>query len=778
MPRPAPPYDRRIQMHRCSVVVLLLIFTTTVASAQSPTTAPVGSPLAPASEPALPRVVVARDDFVITQSCIVEIAVGAIISDANDNGVIQVRASGITIEFAAPPMFGEKVGAQPDTFRGIAIRVNGQKNVTIRNASIRGYRCAVWATDADGLRLENVNANDLRRAQLKSTMAAEDQSDWLFPHENDDNTWLNKYGAAFYIENSKDVVVRSCRAQFDQNALILDRVDGAQVFDNDFSFNSGWGIALWRSSGNTICNNAVDFCVRGYSHGVYNRGQDSAGILLFEQCSRNTIANNSATHCGDGLFGFAGKEALGEKAAPAEDFDYKRRGCNDNLIYGNDFSFSAAHGLEITFSFGNVILHNQFRNNGICGIWAGYSQDTLIADNDFSDNGDAGAGAERGGVNIEHGRANKIVSNRFSKNAVGVHLWWDEDATLAKTPWAEANGVDCTENLIGANTFSGDEIAVQLRGTSQTTLAPNRYADVKEELKSDDAAKVTRVESSPEVEMQIPRKVLPGRREVVGARKHLDGRDKIILGEFGPWDHASMFVRPVKRIGAEHVYELYNFAGRSATTLRGEGVAGTATRGTEPIVYTVKANAPGAQPYLVMFGGGGGATGRPPVLVAQCRGTIVDAIWNASIFSWDDSCDPLKDVEKWRARATGPDVRRASLRDLHFPFRNGGPADVPELTAAVKDSGIGKDRFGIIAKCSLELKAGKWELRTRSDDGVRVLVDGKPLIENWSHHGPTVNTAMIDIPADNVVDIVVEYFEIDGFATLDFDVAAINPPAP
>ena len=40
-------------------------------------------------------------------------------------------------------------------------------------------------------------------------------------------------------------------------------------------------------------HNRFDWCVRGYSHGVYNRGQDSAAILIYEQSCRNTIAYNS-----------------------------------------------------------------------------------------------------------------------------------------------------------------------------------------------------------------------------------------------------------------------------------------------------------------------------------------------------------------------------------------------------------------------------------------------------------------------------------------------------
>src|SRR4029079_888640 len=132
-----------------------------------------------------------------------------------------------------------------------------------------------------------------------------------------------------------------------------DAVNDSKVYDCDCSFLSGWGLALWRGNRNMITRNSFDFCVRVSSHGVYNRGQDSAGILMFEQCSKNVIAENSVTHGGDGIFGFAGKEALGEKPPPFRLFDSTRLGCNDNLFVRNDLSYAPAHGLEMTFSFGN-----------------------------------------------------------------------------------------------------------------------------------------------------------------------------------------------------------------------------------------------------------------------------------------------------------------------------------------------------------------------------------------------------------------------------------------
>ncbi|MFQ5654315.1 MAG: right-handed parallel beta-helix repeat-containing protein [Planctomycetota bacterium] len=238
----------------------------------------------------LPAVTLRSDDTEISRSCRVVIPKGTTITDRHGDGVIQITASGIVVQFVeGAELCGAAEGTTPDAFKGIGIRIAGHKNVTILGGRIRGYWCAIEASDADGLVLEGVDASDNRRARLRSTPAAEDAGDWLWPHANDGNEWLARYGAAISIEGSSGVTVRRCRARACQNGLILDRVDGSQIYDNDFSFLSGWGIALWRSSGNVLSRNAVDFCVRGYSHGVYNRGQTRRGC----SCSSSAAATSS-----------------------------------------------------------------------------------------------------------------------------------------------------------------------------------------------------------------------------------------------------------------------------------------------------------------------------------------------------------------------------------------------------------------------------------------------------------------------------------------------------
>ncbi|HEX6386814.1 MAG TPA: LysM peptidoglycan-binding domain-containing protein [Anaerolineae bacterium] len=62
-----------------------------------------------------------------------------------------------------------------------------------------------------------------------------------------------------------------------------------------------------------------------------------------------------------------------------------------------------------------------------------------------------------------------------------------------------------------------------------------------------------------------------------------------------------------------------------------------------------------------------------------------------------------------------------------------------------------------------------------SDDGVRVLVDGVTIIDNWTVHPETTDTVAIPISAGNH-EITVEYFENTGLAMVQFDWERLADP--
>ena len=61
--------------------------------------------------------------------------------------------------------------------------------------------------------------------------------------------------------------------------------------------------------------------------------------------------------------------------------------------------------------------------------------------------------------------------------------------------------------------------------------------------------------------------------------------------------------------------------------------------------------------------------------------------------------------------------------------------------------------------------SGAYTLATVSDDGVRLWLDGKLVIENWSDHAPTEDHATVELTAGRPVELKLEYYQGGGGST-------------
>ncbi|MBL1218597.1 MAG: hypothetical protein D8M59_14025 [Planctomycetes bacterium] len=733
-----------------------------------------------------------RDNIEVTESCTIP-AGQYRIPDLDNNGVLHITADNVTVTFEPGAVLigsTDDDNQLPDAYTGTGIRITDADCVTISGATIRGYKAGIHATNATGLTLDHITIPDNYRQHLRSTPVAEDGADWLSPHHNDNNEWLNNYGAAVYVEDSTGITIHNCTVRNSQNGLLLDSVSGARVYDNDCSFLSGWGLGLWRTSDSVITRNAFDFCVRGYSHGVYNRGQDSAGILMFEQNNNNLIAENSATHGGDCFFGFAGLEALGNRWMDKErarlraetgqdDVDalltipddivqeHRRLGNNNNLLIANDFSYAPAHGIEMTFSFDNKFVNNRMVENAICGVWGGYSQDTLITGNRFEGNGEMPYGSERGGINIEHGVGNRIEHNRFVNNKCGVFLWWNPNENFLKTPWGIANPSPSDNNTIANNRFDGDTYGVQLRKTTNTTLGNNIFVNIPEkEVDADEESAVESLEMPATIFTPPPYTTL-GESVPYGARPQLRGRHNILMTEWGPWDHESPFLQTIARDPTTHQFKLHKDAPIASAEPGPDSASdvqvslGEFDTDTKTQMLTINApSKPGIHPYDFLITTNNGTT-------YSIEGTFLIVDWTVTVFPW--TVDPREDLDGWYAESEGNQAITATTQTISFKYAFGSPSNVG-ISDEITQAEFKPDRFGTIAHTTLPLTAGTWNISTMSDDGVRVTVDGERVIDNWTWHGPTPNTGQFTLDAQRTVDITIEHFEIDGYAILEFEI--------
>lgn len=367
---------------------------------------------------------------------------------------ITIKGDDVTVDFQGATLEGTAPDAEPNERKGTGIFVAG-RNVVLKNLKIRGYKIGLAAHRAAGLKLENIDASYNWKQRLLSNLDREDGADWMSFHQNEKDEWL-RYGAAFYLRACDDFEIKNCRAVGGQCGLMLTDSNKGLVWNNDFSFLSAVGLGMYRSSDNRILHNKLDWCVRGFSYGKYNRGQDSTGILIYEQSHRNVFAYNSATHGGDGFFLWAGQTTM----------DTGQGGCNDNLLYGNDFSHSPANGIEATFS------RNRFANNLLLecwhGIWGGYSYETDIVGNVFGHNQEA--------IAIEHGQDNTITHNVFNRDHDGLVIWANDRAPDPNWGYPKHRDTRSRDYRVAHNDFvelSGT--AIRLTRTLGFSVEGNRF---------------------------------------------------------------------------------------------------------------------------------------------------------------------------------------------------------------------------------------------------------------------------------------------------------------
>ena len=181
-----------------------------------------------------------------------------------------------------------------------------------------------------------------------------------FLNLRDSNAW-RAYGSGIWLDSCKGCTVLGCKSTGSQNGLLMTDTSGCTVHDNDFSFNSGWGICLARSNDNVVSWNHLDFVNRTWGGGW---GGDSAALGVADACGHNFFVGNSMTHSGDGFF-LSNRNDVGFNQSTGL-FD-PQGGSDDNVIAYSDGSWSAAMRSR-DLSLRNVYLGNQ-ANASNFGFW-------------------------------------------------------------------------------------------------------------------------------------------------------------------------------------------------------------------------------------------------------------------------------------------------------------------------------------------------------------------------------------------------------------------------
>lgn len=698
--------------------------------------------------------------------------------DQLQNAVIVIKGDNIEIDFSGVVLQGSDQADRPDLFAGLGILVAGGRNIIIKNLRARGYKVALMAQGVEGLQLLDCDLSYNFRQRMYSYREREDLSDWLSYHQNEKDEWL-RYGAAAYLKDCPKALVRGLHVTQGQNGLMLMRCDDGLFYNNDIRFNSGIGIGLYRSSRNRFFHNKLDWNVRGYSHGFYSRGQDSAAILCYEQSSDNVFAFNSATHSGDGFFLWAGQTTM----------DNGQGGCNNNLLYSNDFSHSPTNGVEVTFS-SNQIINNRIEE---CthGIWGGYSWKTLIAGNKI--------GKCKYGIAIEHGQENTIANNHFVDMERGIWLW-KRDQQPADWGYALNRDVSSRDYNIWRNAFVHIKNPLHISGTKKVVVNDDNeffhfdqllvedqineeFFLVKNNIYLSPGAKPVpsrdknrlqleaRIADSTSFEevLKMPDWIttkyqLSPMADGIQAMLPADalrGRQYMLINEWGPYNFEYPAIWLKEKKDQSYTFEIMGPKQGQWSVVTSQGLQQvSAVKGTFPAMLTAN-KIPGADGVNLKIRYKGPAFTDQFGNVHPDQSTFVFAYreyepalsWNVKWYTYTEANDPLKNYDAFKALSQKTPIKAETTNTLAWrwwgaPFQ-GGP----------------DDRFATFAQTTIEAPAGEYKLIVTSDDGIRVYVDGNMVIDHWDIHEPAVDEAVINLNGKHTISI--EHFDAGGLATID-----------
>jgi hypothetical protein len=671
--------------------------------------------------------------------------------DSLNTAVIVIEGNNITVDFNKAVLKGSNRKQNPDEFFGVAILIRNGRNITIKNLTAKGYKVALLAQNIDGLKVENCDFSYNYRQHLNSTQEKEDISDWMSYHQNEKDEWL-RYGAAMYLRGCNNAIISNCKVTGGQNALMMVESNNGMIYNNDFSFNSGIGLGMYKCSFNRVVYNKINFNVRGYSHGVYNRGQDSAGILVYEQSNSNLFYKNSVTHGGDGFFLWAGQTTM----------DTGKGGCNDNILMDNDFSYAPTNGIEVTFSR-NKIIHNRIFE---CdhGIWGGYSFDTEISGNQFRYN--------RIAIAIEHGLNNTIHHNLFYEDKEAIRLW---SRTEQPKDWGYAKFRDTRSAAyaIVGNSFNKNPLVFNLSRTDSLKIFENRVSLCDAIYKTDTTVTHLDTNENDELLYELSEDFKPDTPSIQNpiepfkGNGRLAGRKNIMITDWGPYD----FRYPVlwntnpadtsgtmqfDLLGPKGKWKIISVKGVDSVSVK---------KGSFPAKITVQKQKQSktdieiiaeytGEAFTDQFGNKQAA--KKPYRFAFKK-FFQPINFTVSWYAFDSSANPITTNYGEQLKTKRP-FKTEHVNRLDYAWWNG-----------VK---VGEERYSqflTVAEGSAEIAEGEYELAVTWDDAVRVYVDGKLVMDEWNP-----SQYKFDEPPHKKIKLAlsgnhhfrVEHVELGGFATL------------
>lgn len=605
---------------------------------------------------------------------------------------------GVTLDLRGVTLRGAPAGSSPDQGRGQGLVLRNCEDVEVLGGSFGGYRVAIRVEGCDDVRLRDARIEPNFGMRLVGSDALPNPDDRLAVSTSAAERWLDVYGAGIALVDSSRIEVRGARVRGGQNGLVALRCEGCRILENDFSYLSGWGIALAASDASLVAENQCDVVTRRSGAGRAEPDHGAAGILLTDGSSDNVLAGNSARACTAG-----GREL------------FSSAGGGNNRWIANDFSDFHCVGLDVAGARGSWYVRNRLHGGQGAGLRVRGAEHPCLVENDLE-------GIYGAGIVLEGGHHALVHGNRLA----------DCDRGLEILPGELALGEERGFRVSGGR-FEGNIQDLVLERAAGLELVDNDFDGEAPPAHLDGLT----LEGAPEL---TPHQIwssladaeghLPSGRSAGSVLRRPARRSPLVLQEVEQWAAGlSWAVLP------DQPAQRFPHAGEAI--------------GRAPAI-------------LGDYGPWDPNGGAPRPLRGRARGLLAGARWNATWFTWGRDSDPRGELERWRARrfesehravvevwsdpwGGDPELRR-SLPATNFGVMATTQVDVAQageyVLGVVSDDGVRVSIDGVVV-----LEDWTWHPSRQRTSKIQLDAGSHSLsLEYFQMDGPAVLTLEVTAP--------------------------------
>lgn len=362
------------------------------------------------------------NNMVVPSNSNIKFAAGNyVFNDSPANGVILLSNVHDVI------LDGDSCRVDGVVFNGYMIKITNSHHITIRNFdSVYRYKYAVYVTNSHHI---TITGNNFCRNRVDSSGVIDVWADYT-----------GSLGGGVMMYQSRAVVIRNNVMTRQNDGVALYHCDSITLGNNDFSWNTSFGIRMFWTDTCFIQQNNCSHVNRPHTD-----PSDCAALLMIIS-NANTVMQNDLSYSGDGVF-------LGQ---------YQHSDIpNNNLFLDNECSYSPHNAIEATFADGNVYRHNKC-NFSHYGFWLGYSFNSVVDSNEV-------IGNYQTGLAIDRGFSNEITGNEIIDNPIGIELW-------EGSPISGYTNYHSQDYRISGNYFDGNSMAISTVNTKHDLITDNTFS--------------------------------------------------------------------------------------------------------------------------------------------------------------------------------------------------------------------------------------------------------------------------------------------------------------